>query len=168
MKKLILSICVFLVIFMLSACADEGKNVFIEVPDANFKSYLLENFDTNKDGLISLSEARAVKKIDCSNRNIENLEGIEHFVNLERLICNDNKLDELDLRYNKKIKWLVCTNNNDQLQVYFAMSSPLRNKKFAMPNNNDAPDVATLVKPFDESKVVFDWGKTDFIICFNE
>jgi len=170
MKKLILSTSVLLGIFLLTCCGnkdkqtkqDNDKDNFVIVPDANFKAYLLENFDTDKDGKISLTEAAAVIEIDCSHRKIAALDGIEKFVNLERLICNDNKLDELELRYNKKINRLVCTNNLDILNIYFAKSSPLSKEGFEMPK-----DGAT-VNPVDESKVVFDNGRTNFILCFND
>ena len=168
MKKLILSICVLSAMLICSACADKESKQFVEIPDANFKTYLLENVDTNKDGLISLSEAKKVKEIDCSDRNIKALDGIEKFENLERLICKDNQLEELELRYNKKLNFLVCTNNLNPLTVYFAKSSPLSNKKFVVPKKNDTPDASHLITPFDESKVIFDMGKTDFVICLND
>jgi len=47
-------------------------------------------FDTNNDGMISVLKAKTVKEIDCSNRNIKDLTGIEKFENLERLICSNN------------------------------------------------------------------------------
>ena len=166
MKRLILSISILSVMFILSTCGNESKKN-IEIPDANFKAYLLANFDANKDGEISLSEALEVSEIDCSNRNIEVLDGIEKFENLERLICKDNQLDELELRYNKKLNLLICTNNKDPLTIYFAMSSPLSNKNFVPLKNNDTPEATHLVYPFDVEKVVFDMGKTDFILCFD-
>lgn len=181
MRKYFLYLCVVSAAFFLSTCAGKGKSnieesktyieeskTYFAIPDANFKAYLLENFDVNKDDKISLSEAKAVKEIDCSKRNIKVLDGIENFVNLERLICNDNQLEELELRYNKKLNWIVCKNNIDPLNIYFAKSSPLKNKKFVLPKNNDTPEPAQLVNPIDVSKVIFDAGKTNFIICLND
>ena len=168
MKDLFVSISVLLAILLLSDCADKDSKLFFEIPDANFKTYLLENFDSNKDGKISLSEAKAVTEMDCSGRSIEALDGIEHFVSLEKLNCSSNQLEELELRYNKKIKWLVCTNNKVPLTIYFAKSSPLTNKNFVLPKENATPDAAQLVNPFDVTKGVFDEGKTDFVICLND
>lgn len=168
MKKLNLFISILPVLFFLAACADEESKVFIEIPDVNFKAYLLENFDKNKDGLISLSEAKRVQAIDCSNKNISVLDGIEKFANLKKLNCSNNQLEELVLQYNKKLDWLVCTNNINPLTVYFASSGPLRNKNFIAPKDNLTPDPSKIVNPFDERRGIFDGGKTIFYICFDE
>ena len=161
MNKIVLIISVLSVMFLLTNCSKE-----VEIPDANFKAYLLEKFDANKDGKISLSEAQKVTEINCSGRNIQDLTGIEKFVNLERLNCCNNQLDELELRYNKKLEWLVCNNNLDPLTIYFAASSPLRNRNFIIPKNAESTQVTNLINPFDVRKGIFDEGKTDFVICF--
>ena len=168
MKRVIWFISVLSLMFLLANCTDKDSKQFVEIPDANFKEYLLENFDTNQDGNISLSEAKVVLEINCSNRNIETLDGIEKFENLERLICNDNQLDELELRYNKKLSWLVCNNNKVPLTIYFGMSGSLLNKNFVIPKENETPEVAQLINPFDVSKGVFDLDETNFILCFND
>ena len=153
--------------FLLFNCDNKDSKIIVEIPDPNFKAYLLENFDTNKDGNISLSEAKAVKEIDCSNRNIKDLTGIEKFENLESLNCNNNQLDELELRYNKKLNRLVCTNNVNPLFVYFAMSSPIRNKNFNRPKENAEPEPESDIKiPIDVSKCIFDVDKTNFVVLF--
>jgi len=166
MKRLVLSLCVLSVMGLVAMCADKDSKLFVEIPDANFKAYLLENFDANKDGKISLKEAKAIKVIDCSNRNIEALDGIEKFSNLTSLNCSNNLLDELELNENKKLNKLVCTNNINPLTIYLSMSSPLRNKKFVAPKKNATPDASQLVIPIDVNKVVFDNGKTNFNISF--
>ena len=65
------------------------KEPHIIIPDANFKAYCVENFDTNGDGEISEEEARRVTVIsfysDSNHRNIKSLKGIEHFKNLVQL-----------------------------------------------------------------------------------
>ena len=42
----------------------------IYIPDANFKSYLIDNFDTDDDGEISEEEALAVAEIDISGNSV--------------------------------------------------------------------------------------------------
>jgi len=51
----------------------------ISIPDTTFKAYLLENFDTNNDGEISVEEARTVRKIECTDKPLTSLQGIEYF-----------------------------------------------------------------------------------------
>ena len=54
----------------------------ITIPDAVFRAYCIENFDTNKDGEISIAEARNVRGIEVYSDDIESLQGIEYFENL--------------------------------------------------------------------------------------
>ncbi|MBQ9463107.1 MAG: hypothetical protein IJU68_05555 [Bacteroidales bacterium] len=101
-----------------------GDNVAFE--DQNFKAYCVENFDTNKDGEISVAEAEAVETITVCTDDIESLSGIEHFVNLKNLWCygssssewsvdtgcnSTGMLTELDLSQNKALKSLSCEKN---------------------------------------------------------
>ena len=75
-------------------------------PDAHFKYYLLLNFDTNKDGVLSQKEMDAVTKISVGGNNIHSLEGIKNFKNLQTLYCWNNQLTSLDISNNTKINTL--------------------------------------------------------------
>ena len=58
----------------------------IEIPDANFRAWLLEHFDTDGDGMLSQLEKSNITEI-YNNRctDVTSLAGIEHFPNLRRL-----------------------------------------------------------------------------------
>ncbi len=81
-------------------------------PDASFRAFIEENFNT--DGLEGLSEAEmlAVEFIDVSDEGILSLEGIEIFKNLNKLYCYSNDLTELDLSKNKKLTIVKCYRND--------------------------------------------------------
>ena len=85
----------------------------ITIPDANFKNYLVTNFDTNIDGEISFAEATAVVfSINCSSLNIADLTGIEAFTNIQNLICNINLLTSIpDLSGLSNLQSLNCSSN---------------------------------------------------------
>ncbi|MNK72626.1 Internalin-J precursor [compost metagenome] len=86
----------------------------VNIPDANFKSYLLSvsSINTNGDNEIQVSEATAFTgTIDCSNRNIASLVGIEAFVKLTNLFCSGNQLTSLDVSKNTALDRLNCFNN---------------------------------------------------------
>ena len=97
----------------------------IPIADANFKAYLVANFDTNGDGEISSSEAKQVTYIDVNTDDIYSLNGIEYFTNLTHLTCigtsewdsnsssyiGIGKLTEIDLSKNVKLAYLTCYNN---------------------------------------------------------
>jgi len=89
----------------------------VEIGDAAFKAYLVENFDTDGDGEISIDEAAAVTAITLSTDTVSSLAGIEAFVNLETLDCRGGYngtpglLTELDLSSNVNLRSLNCSGN---------------------------------------------------------
>ncbi|SRX72520.1 T9SS type A sorting domain-containing protein [Aequorivita antarctica] len=124
-----------------------SSSQIIDFPEGSFKYALINsevvdldgdgtvdsNIDTNNDGEIQVSEAEAVLGINLYNYGIfPSLEGMEHFVNIEWLICSEsytafvdfsqntkieritishNALTNLDVSQNTNLKWLNCTNN---------------------------------------------------------
>jgi hypothetical protein len=89
-----------------------GQNV--NIPDANFKAYLVGNtaINTNGDNQIQVSEAAAFNgTITCSMMGISNLIGIEAFTALDTLYCKNNQLDSLNLSQNTALTYLSCGYN---------------------------------------------------------
>jgi len=110
-----------------------GQNV--NIPDANFKAYLVGEplINTNGDSEIQVSEANSFTgTIDCNNPNISDLTGIEAFtalnilavvngqltsldvsnnVALTELKCYGNQLTQLDVSSNSNLTFLACSNN---------------------------------------------------------
>ena len=105
MKKLYILILVALA--TLSSTAQ-----IVNIPDANFKAYLLYNVDTNNDGEIQESEAVAVTNtLWLNDLSISDLTGINAFINIERLYCNNNQLTSLDVSNLHNLTNLRCSNN---------------------------------------------------------
>ena len=91
-----------------------GQNV--NIPDANFKAYLVGNtaINTNLDNEIQVSEANAFTgSIDCSSLSISDLTGIEEFTDLTILSCGNNQLTELgkEIEKLKKLEELYLQHN---------------------------------------------------------
>ena len=89
-----------------------GQNV--NIPDANFKAYLLGNslINTNGDTEIQVSEASVFNgAIYCYNMNISDLTGIEAFTALTDLYCYFNQLTSLDVSQNTALIQLWCYDN---------------------------------------------------------
>lgn len=105
----------------------------VNIPDANFKNALLNHtpvIDTDNDGEISISEAAALGTMSVHNKNISNLTGIEHFVNITVLGCTENNLTSLDLSNNMLLQNLNCDNNqltaldfSNNLNLYYVTAS---------------------------------------------
>ena len=90
---------------------DIGSDLSVIIPDENFKSYLMRNFDADSDGKLSQEEADSVREMNCCLQDIRYLDGIELFANLEELYCNNNQLETLDISKNTKLEILVCHSN---------------------------------------------------------
>lgn len=87
------------------------------IPDKNFKEYLIEKFDKDGDGEISIDEALAIESIHCTEMNIESLEGIESLSNLKHVNCKHNNIKELDLSNNSHLISLDCAYNRNLLKL---------------------------------------------------
>jgi Leucine-rich repeat (LRR) protein len=98
-----------------------GQNV--NIPDANFKAYLVGDIaiNTNGDNEIQVSEASTFNGTISltqgpggsfmSGLNITDLTGIEAFVSLTGLICANNPLTSLDVSACSALSWLDCSWN---------------------------------------------------------
>lgn len=85
----------------------------VNIPDPNFKAALLadSNINTNGDGEIQLSEAEAATEVSVVGNNINNLTGIEAFINITFLECSDNNLTSIDITNNPELEIFECYNN---------------------------------------------------------
>ena len=97
------------IILIFSSCGNNDD--VVDIPDANFKAYLVINkaINTNGDNEIQVSEASVFKDtIDCSKMRISNLTGIEAFTALTCLNCSTNQLTSLDVSKNTALTSLYC------------------------------------------------------------
>ena len=78
------------------------------IEDGVFRSFCLQNYDTDADGKLLIGETKAVTEISVHSMGIRSLKGIECFVNLLRLDCSGNNIRSLDLSRNTKLEYLNC------------------------------------------------------------
>ena len=105
---------IFMVLLITLSLKMHAQNVTI--PDANFKNALVElGVDTNEDNEIQVNEAAdytgVAGSMSLSNRNISDITGIEAFVNITELYCNNNNITSLDISGNTSLLNLFCYNN---------------------------------------------------------
>ncbi|WP_458628940.1 hypothetical protein [Winogradskyella sp. PC D3.3] len=108
MKTRVLSMLTLLIICM----GVNAQNV--NIPDASFKSYLVNNhtINTNQDTEIQESEAIAFAgSMFCDNRSISDLTGIEAFPNIVELFCHDNDLTTINVSNNTALRYLDVSDN---------------------------------------------------------
>ena len=132
---------IFLLIAFTSFC-----NAQISIPDINFKNALINSLcidadlngtyesdaDLNNDGQIQSSEASTVKRLNVSNKNISNLSGLQSFINLRVLLCNNNQITSLSLSTSfggalTYLENLDCSNNSLTSLNLYPSSNSLNN-----------------------------------------
>jgi len=110
-----LGLIIFLVILelILIQCErDPDPDDPVDIPDSAFLDAIIEcGVDGNNDGEISYREAEAVTQLDVKDDGIQNMAGIEAFVNLEDLDCDLNNFRSLKLHSNTKLKKVTCNYN---------------------------------------------------------
>jgi hypothetical protein len=97
MKKIVLTLT------LLSAFGFSSKAQNVNIPDVNFKAYLVGNssINTTPDSEISLSEAAAYNAtINCAGLGITDMTGIEAFTGYITVNCSGNLITTLDFSAN--------------------------------------------------------------------
>lgn len=79
-------------------------------PDENFRNVLLE-LEEGKDGFFTTVELAGITALNCQNKGIKDLTGINYFTALEELNCSANELTSLDIAYLENLKRLYCAHN---------------------------------------------------------
>ncbi|MFK7787024.1 MAG: T9SS type A sorting domain-containing protein [Crocinitomicaceae bacterium] len=129
----------------------------VQIPDFNFKNYLLNRPDinTNGDNEIQASEAAAfTDSIICPNMNILSIEGIEAFTNLTFLNVAQNSISSINVSQNTELKSVILPYNdvsvislgtNSNLEELVVWENQLTSidvsfnpnlKRLEIPNNN--------------------------------
>ena len=80
-------------------------------PDANFRAYVKDAFDKDKNGSLDTEEVLYARNIWCQGMKIKSLKGIEYLTELRGLYCMDNQLTSLDLSKNQQITGVWCSGN---------------------------------------------------------
>lgn len=83
------------------------------IPDINFETALTtQNVDNNGiTGTISLIDTIGIYTLKLKNAGINDLKGIEYFINLRNLDCSGNYLKGLDITSLQDMTQLNCSNN---------------------------------------------------------
>ena len=87
-------------------------------PDPEFREYVSDKLDRDKNGSLSPFEISVVTQLNVVKYPaIGNLKGIEYFTALTRLYCYDTGIQDLDVSGNTKLTYLDCKNTGIQTLV---------------------------------------------------
>ena len=106
---------------------------YTSIPDPNFEQALINlGYDNNLDGQVLTNNINTVTSLDVSWIGINNLTGINDFINLDTLDCRGNQLANLNVSQNSNLNWLDCSEN--QL-TYLNLTQNISLVKFWSYNN---------------------------------
>mgnify|MGYP000445192994 CR=1 FL=1 len=94
---------ILVTVTILISCSSDDSNsqeVTVQIPDANFEQYLIdENIDSDGvvNGLVLAADVEGVTSLSMNNKNISDLTGIENFTALTSLIANTNSISSIQL-----------------------------------------------------------------------
>lgn len=83
----------------------------INFPDKYFRDYIVESFDSNKNGYLDSNEILAADFINPTDSETSSLKGIEYFTNMKTLSFDNIKITELDLSNNTNLEELYCSSS---------------------------------------------------------
>ncbi|MDG2398326.1 MAG: leucine-rich repeat domain-containing protein, partial [Candidatus Marinimicrobia bacterium] len=90
-------------------CVPEG---YTYVPDNNFEQALVDlGHDDALDNFVLIENIADLDSLDVSEKEINDLTGIEDFAALTFLNCQTNQLTSLDVSANTALEFLTCDNN---------------------------------------------------------
>jgi len=99
-------------ILILPLFAQSGDEI-VSIPDTAFLYALIDvGVDTDRDSLISFNEAESVNYLGIMGRGITDMMGIEAFVSLDTLDCDNNNIETLNLSTLPKLTFLSCGYGN--------------------------------------------------------
>ncbi len=81
------------------------------IPDLALKAYLVNNYDDDYDGEISIGEAEYITMVNCSGKGVEDLTGLEACSNLVTLNCSNNNISTIELPNLLQLKTVTCNDN---------------------------------------------------------
>ncbi len=97
----------------------QPESGYVEIPDGQFREWILWNYDADRDGRLSSTEAGSIQTIELGTDNIRSLSGIEFFPALTKLHAEGTRtgdtgsgqLTALDLSGNPKLQHLYVPHN---------------------------------------------------------
>lgn len=99
---------------------EEDEEKYVYMPDQTFRRLILNDYDTNGDGLLSMTEAGSIYSLQFCTDDISSIKGVECFTNLERIVCSGSdiyggrrlgKLTTVDLSKNSRLRYVEVEGN---------------------------------------------------------
>ncbi|MBP3838619.1 MAG: hypothetical protein ILA04_05735 [Prevotella sp.] len=119
------------ILLILAATHTRAQVVFnaTNFPDANFRAYLKEVYGflgfTTEGVVISAENLKNIIGINCAQRSIGSIKGVEYFPELMNIGCQQNNIKEIDMSKNIKLNHLFCFENPELTTLKLPATSTL-------------------------------------------
>jgi len=97
--------------FLFSILSSLVYSQYTSIPDANFEAALSAYDDIPGDGQVPTANISSLNQITVSNQGISNITGIEDFVSLTGLNCQQNMISSIDLSTLPALRGLLISDN---------------------------------------------------------
>ncbi|NJX15809.1 T9SS type A sorting domain-containing protein [Tamlana crocina] len=156
--------------FILFTISYLGFSQTTAIPDANFEQALIDlgiDSDGIVNGQILTSDAESVTAepgLYLANKNISDLTGIEAFINVFDLECQNNNISNLDLSNLTSLFYLDCSNNNlSSLNIKNGNNTNLSSNAFNASSNPNLDCIQVDSAEYSNSN----WTNIDFGVNFS-
>jgi Leucine-rich repeat (LRR) protein len=95
----------------------------IDIPDLALKKYLVDNYDYDGNGEISIAEAENITMVNCSGKGVANLIGLESCTNLVTLDCSNNNITKIELPNLAQLETVTCNDCPIELMNFSGCTS---------------------------------------------
>lgn len=92
----------------------ESIDITADFTDGNFLASIRNLLGKSTEQPIYDTDVSEIQFLDIAGLNIKSLNGLEHFTNLEQLVCAGNPITSIDIHANTKLKQLDCSNTKIQ------------------------------------------------------
>ncbi|MBT1699214.1 leucine-rich repeat domain-containing protein [Fulvivirgaceae bacterium PWU4] len=119
------------------------------IPDMNFRNCLKATYPQifNASGELIIEQAKTITRIECQGKNIQSLEGIGYFVNVDFLDCANNQIEFLpDLTTLTRLQSLGCSGNKIFSLPDLSFNTELTDVTLSTNLLSDFPDISHNLK----------------------
>ncbi len=117
-KKAIKLFCVIPLCLIIS-CSEDSTNepvedLYLNISDANFEAKLISlgiDSDNTVNQQMLKTDAKNIQNLNVDNLDINDLTGIEGFVDLKKLSAAQNNIEQIDLKFNTMLDTLILFAN---------------------------------------------------------
>ncbi|MBQ6661192.1 MAG: InlB B-repeat-containing protein [Lachnospiraceae bacterium] len=115
--RIALAASVATLLLLQTAFAAEIKIDTKNFPDTNFRYWVLNHVDTDKNGSLSAAEIKACTTFEKTSSAISSLKGIEYLTELKKLVFQGEISGRVDLRKNTKLEEVNLAGNYEVTSV---------------------------------------------------